>query len=148
MVGRSLLGWLRGRSDRVGVFVDGPNVFREEFEVDLAALRDVASEYGRLSVARVYLDEHASAGLTRAVEANGFDVRTTASDVDVRLATEAATFVASGDLDAIVVVTRDSDFKPLLEVAAERGVHTVALAPGDHGRSAALSAVAHDARTL
>jgi uncharacterized protein (TIGR00288 family) len=147
-MGRSLLGWLWGGRDRVGVFVDGPNVFREEFEVDLATLRETAEEYGRLAVTRVYLDEHASAGLTKAVEANGFDVRTTASDVDVRLATEAATFVASGDLDTIVVVTRDSDFKPLLEVAAERGVRTVALAPGDHGRSAALSAVAHEVETL
>jgi uncharacterized protein (TIGR00288 family) len=148
MPGRSLLGRFFGGPERVGVFVDGPNVFREEFDVDLATLRGVAEEYGRLSVARVYLDEHASAGLTKAVEANGFDVRTTASDVDVRLATEAAAFLASDSLDTIVVVTRDSDFKPLLEVAAERGVRTVALAPGEHGRSTALSAVAHEARTL
>jgi uncharacterized protein (TIGR00288 family) len=148
MVAGALFGWLSSGSDRVGVFVDGPNVFREEFEVDLATLRTMASEYGRLSVARVYLDEHASAGLTKAVEANGFDVRTTASDVDVRLATEAATVVASGAIDTIVVLTRDSDFKPLLEVAAERGVTTVALAPGEHGRSAALSAVAHEVDTV
>ena len=147
MVRRRLRRWL-GERDRVGVFVDGPNVFRDAFDVDLAALRNVAAEYGRCSVARVYLDEHASAGLTRAVEANGFEVRTTSSDVDVRLATEAATIVGADGLDTLLVLTRDSDFKPLLEAAAERGLRTVAIAPGEHGRSAALSAVAHEVRTL
>ena len=41
-----LLGWLLGgdRSTRVGLFVDGPNVLRSEFDVDLDDLRDVARE--------------------------------------------------------------------------------------------------------
>ncbi len=40
------------------------------------------------------------------------------------------------------------DFKPALEAANRRGVRTVAVAPGRHGRSEALAAVADEALTL
>ena len=41
-----LLDRLRGRTTRVGVFIDGPNVFRSEFDVDLDDLRAIAREEG------------------------------------------------------------------------------------------------------
>jgi uncharacterized protein (TIGR00288 family) len=47
-----------------------------------------------------------------------------------------------------VVVSRDTDFKPVLERAAERGVRTVAVAPGEYGRSDALQTTAQRAITL
>jgi len=141
---RRLLG---GRDD-VALFVDGPNVIREEFDVDLDEVRDAAADAGRLAVSRLYLDEHASSGLVRAGEAKGFDVRVTSGDVDVKLAVDAAALVAEGDVDVLAVATRDSDFKPLLEVAGERGVRTLAIAPGSHGRSDALLNAADDAVTL
>jgi uncharacterized LabA/DUF88 family protein len=40
------------------------------------------------------------------------------------------------------------DFKPVLEAASGRGVRTVAIAPGEHGRSEALSNVADEAILL
>jgi uncharacterized protein (TIGR00288 family) len=146
---RGLVARLGGvERTRVGLFVDGPNVFREDFDVDLADLQAAASEHGRLAVARLYVDEHATPGLTRAAEANGFEVVTTSGDVDVRLATDATELASTDRLDVLVVASRDADFKPVLEVAARHGLATVALSPGAHGQSAALEGVAHVATSL
>ena len=143
-----LLDRLRGRTTRVGVFIDGPNVFRSEFNVDLDDLRAIAREEGTVAVARVYVDENASPGLIQAAEARGFEVVTTSGDVDVRLAVDAVESSTAGQFDTLVVVSRDTDFKPVLEVAAKRGLRTVAVAPGLHGRSDALRNAAHREITL
>ena len=133
---------------RVGVFVDGPNVFREEFDVDLNEVRETATTEGQLAVKRLYLDDGAPPELIRAAEARGFEVTVTSGDVDVKLAVDLTEFVATGDLDTVVVVSRDTDFKPVLEAAARRGLVTVAIAPGEHGRSDALANAAHGRVTL
>jgi uncharacterized protein (TIGR00288 family) len=143
-----LLDRLRGRTTRVGVFVDGPNVFRSEFDVDLDDLRAIAREEGTVAVARVYVDENASPGLIQAAEARGFEVVTTSGDVDVRLAVDAVESSTAGQFDTLVVVSRDTDFKPVVETAAKRGLRTVAVAPGTHGRSDALRNAANDEITL
>ena len=134
--------------DRVGLFVDGPNVLREEFDVDLDDVRAAAAAAGRPAVVRLYLDERASSGLVKAAEARGYEVVVTSGDVDVRLAVDATEFVVDGAIDTLAVASRDTDFKPVLELAARRGVGTLAIAPGTHGRSDALRNAAHDAVTL
>jgi len=133
---------------RVGVFVDGPNTFRDEFDVDLDDVRDVSRESGDLVVSRIYLDEHATPGLVQAAEARGFEVVVTSGDVDVKLAIDATEAVVEDTIDTLVVLSRDTDFKPLLEAAGRRGVRTVAIAPGEHGRSDALTNAANEARLL
>lgn len=139
----------RGHGEtRVGLFVDGPNVFRGEFEVDLDDVRAAGQEYGLLSVAALYLDENASSGLVQAAESRGFAVVTTSGDVDVKLAVDATAAAVEDRLDIVVVASRDTDFKPVLEAAAERGLGTVAVAPGEHGRSDALRNAAQDDITL
>ena len=143
-----LLDGLRSDSARVGIFVDGPNVFRAEFDVDLDELRTIAREEGSVAVARVYVDENASPGLIQAAEARGFEVVTTSGDVDVRLAVDAVEAATAGQVDTLVVVSRDTDFKPVVETAAKRGLRTVAVAPGTHGRSDALRNAANDEITL
>lgn len=145
------MGWLSRRLDstaRVGLFVDGPNVLREEFDVDLDELRETAGEHGSLGVVRLYLDEKASAGLIQAGEAHGFDVRITSGDVDVKLAVDATAAIQSADLDLLAIATRDIDFKPVIELANQAGVRTLAIAPGTHGRSEALVAAADEAVVL
>jgi len=151
----SLLGRLFGEDrerghdqPRVGLFVDGPNVFRSEFEVDFDDLRAVAERYGELAYATLYLDENASSGLIQAAEAHGFAVVTTSGDVDVKLAVDASAAAAEDDIDVLAVASRDTDFKPVLEAAAERGLATVAIAPGEYGRSDALAKTAHESITL
>jgi uncharacterized protein (TIGR00288 family) len=133
---------------RVGVFVDGPNVLRDEFDVDFDDLRAAGEEYGRLAYVRLYLNEHAPAELVQAAEARGFAVVTTSGDVDVRLAVDATAAAVEDDIDVLAVASRDTDFKPVIEAAAERGLGTVAIAPGEHGRSDALQNAAQDAITL
>ncbi|MBX0305110.1 NYN domain-containing protein [Haloarcula salinisoli] len=138
----------RDDTDRVGLYVDGPNVLRSEFDVDLDEVRKIGESYGPLAVTRLYLDENASPGLIQAGEARGFEVITTSGDVDVRLAVDATEAVASDRIDVLVVASRDTDFKPALEVAARNGVRTVALAPGEHGKSDALQNAAQDGLSL
>jgi uncharacterized protein (TIGR00288 family) len=144
-----LLGGILGNgSARVGLFVDGPNVLRDEFDVDLDDLRAVAEEDGPLAITRLYLDEHATPKLIQAAEARGYDVVTTSGDVDVRLAVDATAAATAGVIDVLVIASRDADFKPVIERAAEEGLRTVAIAPGSYGRSDALRNAAQHAVTL
>ncbi len=132
----------------VGLFVDGPNVLRDEFDVDLDDVRDEALEYGRVGITRLYLDEHATPGLIQAAEARGYEVIITSGDVDVKLAVDATAFTADETVDTLVIASRDTDFKPVLEYAGTAGIHTVAIAPGSHGRSDALRNAADEGVTL
>lgn len=135
-------------ADRVGLYVDGPNVLRSEFDVDLDEIRTIGESYGPLAATRLYLDENASPGLVQAGEARGFEVITTSGDVDVRLAVDATEAVTNDRIDVLLIASRDTDFKPALEVAARKRVRTVALAPGEHGKSDALQNAAQDGLSL
>ncbi|WP_302081325.1 NYN domain-containing protein [Salinibaculum rarum] len=144
-----LLGGLFGdETKRVGLFVDGPNVLRAEFDVDLDELRAIAESEGALALTRLYLDEHATPELIQAAESRGFDVVTTSGDVDVRLAVDATAAATEQTIDVLVIASRDADFKPVVERAAEEGLRTVALAPGSYGRSDALRNAAQHAITM
>jgi uncharacterized protein (TIGR00288 family) len=138
----------RDEGRRVALFVDGPNLLRDEFDVDLDDVRAAAMEYGQPALTRVYLDEHASPSLVRAAEARGFEVVTTSGDVDVRLAVDLTRVAVTDGADVVVVASRDTDFKPAVEAANAAGVRTVAVAPGEHGRSDALRNAAGESVTL
>ncbi|WP_435346322.1 NYN domain-containing protein [Haloarchaeobius sp. HRN-SO-5] len=133
---------------RVGLFVDGPNVLRDDFDVDLDDVRTAASDAGDLVVTRLYLDEHATPGLIQAAEARGFEVVVTSGDVDVKLAIDATETTVLDSIDTLAIASRDTDFKPVLETAGRHGVRTLAIAPAEHGRSDALRNAANDAIVL
>lgn len=133
---------------RVALFVDGPNVLREEFDVDLDDVRRAARRAGEPAALRLYLDEHATPGLIQAAEARGYEVIVTSGDVDVKLAVDVTRFAVEGRADVIAIASRDTDFKPALEVANACGLRTLAIAPGRHGRSDALRNAATDSVTL
>ncbi|MFB6134913.1 MAG: NYN domain-containing protein [Halanaeroarchaeum sp.] len=135
-------------TDTVALVVDGPNVLRDEFDVDLDDVRDAATAVGTPVVTWLYLDEHAPSGLIQAAEARGYDVRITSGDVDVKLAVDATELVVEDPPDVLAIASRDTDFKPLVELANRRGIETLAIAPGTHGRSDALRNAAHDAVVL
>ncbi|GAA0721767.1 uncharacterized protein (TIGR00288 family) [Halorubrum trapanicum] len=132
----------------VALFVDGPNVLREEFDVDLDDVRRAAEAEGPLVTTRLYLDEHATPGLIQAAEARGFEVVVTSGDVDVKLAVDAARFAAEGRMDTLAIASRDTDFKPVVETANGYGIRTLAIAPGEFGRSDALRNAANGSVTL
>ncbi len=96
----------------------------------------------------MYLDADAPADLLRAVEAHGFEAIVTGGDVDVRLAVDATEAIADRRIETIVIASRDLDFKPVFETANRRGVRTVTIAPGKHGRSEGLAAAAGEAVLL
>ena len=132
----------------VALFVDGPNVLREEFDVDLDDVRRAGEAEGPLVTTRLYLDEHATPGLIQAAEARGFEVVITSGDVDVKLAVDAARFAAEGRMEALAIASRDTDFKPVVETANGYGIRTLAIAPGEFGRSDALRNAANGSVTL
>ncbi|QKG93933.1 NYN domain-containing protein [Halorubrum salinarum] len=132
----------------VALFVDGPNVLREEFDVDLDDVRRAGEAEGPLVTTRLYLDEHATPGLIQAAEARGFEVIVTSGDVDVKLAVDAARFAAEGRMETLAIASRDTDFKPVVETANGYGIRTLAIAPGEFGRSDALRNAANGSVTL
>ncbi|QKY18225.1 NYN domain-containing protein [Halorubrum sp. CBA1229] len=132
----------------VALFVDGPNVLREEFDVDLDDVRRAAEAEGPLVTTRLYLDEHATPGLIQAAEARGFEVVITSGDVDVKLAVDAARFAAEDRMSVLAIASRDTDFKPVVETANGYGIRTLAIAPGEFGRSDALRNAANGSVTL
>ncbi|MCL9816319.1 NYN domain-containing protein [Natronocalculus amylovorans] len=139
-----------GQPNRTGValFVDGPNILRDEFDVDLDDVREAAKARGHLVTTRLYVDEHATPGLIQAAEARGYEVIVTSGDVDVKLAVDATEIALSGNTSMLAIASRDTDFKPLLEIANAHGIKTFAIAPGAHGRSDALQNAATHAVTL
>lgn len=134
------LDGLLGGSDgerRVVLLVDGPNLLRDEFDVDLEEVRAVTEP----DVARVYLNHRAPAGLVEAVETNGMEAVVTSGDVDVRLAVDATAYALEG-FD-VAVATRDADFKPALERANAEGARTTVVGVSECF-SAALESVADE----
>ncbi len=109
----------------IACFVDGPNMLRKELGVDLDAVKKRLQKLGRLKVAKVFLDQYASDKLIEAVTNQGFEAQIVPSDVDVALAVEAMQSVFNEHVDAIAVVSRDSDYKPLLMRAKEKGKETI-----------------------
>jgi uncharacterized protein (TIGR00288 family) len=142
---RRLLG---DRREGVALFVDGPNVIREEFDVDLDDVRAAAAASGRVVAARLYLNDGAPPALLRAAEAHGFEVVVTSGDVDVKLAVDVAAFVLRNRVETVAIASRDTDFKPGFELASREGVRTLAIAPGSYGRSDALRKTADESVTL
>ena len=132
----------------VGLLIDGPNCFREEFDCDLDELREVALQYGGLVVARCYLDSYAPPGLIQAAESRGFETVITSGDVDVRLAVDAVEIAVNGTTEILAIASRDMDFKPAIELASRYGLKTVVIAPSEHGKSEGLAKSAHETIVL
>ena len=110
---------------RIGLLVDGPNVIRKEFNVDLYEIKNVLKEYGNLKVGKVFINQYASNKLIEAIENHGLEPIVCSTDVDVRLAVEGMELVYNPNIDTIAIVTRDADFKPLLNKANEKGKETI-----------------------
>lgn len=128
----------------VAVFVDGPNVIRKEFDLDLDLLREKISEFGNIKVGKVFLNQYASEKLIEAIVSQGFEAalglggeKDKESDVDVYMAANAMEAVHNDSIDIIVLVSRDADFLPVIQKAKEHGKETVIVGM-DPGFSTAL----------
>ncbi|MFB6203333.1 MAG: TIGR00288 family NYN domain-containing protein [Candidatus Nanohaloarchaea archaeon] len=126
---------IRGKVNRkpnVAVFVDGPNIVRKEFDLNLDELREEVEALGDLKVGKVFLNQYASDKLIEAIVSQGFEAalglggeKDKESDVDVYMAVNAMESVFDDHIDKIVLVTRDTDFLPVIQKAKEHGKETV-----------------------
>ncbi len=117
---------------KIGVFVDGPNLLRKEFMIDLRELRKRAEKYGRITIAKVFLNQFAPTKLIEAVINEGYEVvmvlgenEEEKNDVDVTLAVHSIEAVLTKNLDYLGLATRDTDFLPVIQKAKEHGVEVV-----------------------
>lgn len=130
-------GFFKKKEQRIAFLVDGPNTIRKKLNVDLRVVLQEISKYGNIRVAKIYLDQYASEKLIEAMINQGFDTEITTGDVDVTMAIEAMEYVLNPNIDAIALMTRDTDFRPVLIKSRERGKKTI-IAATDVAFSAAL----------
>lgn len=120
---------------RVALFVDGPNLLRKEFMIDLRELKRRTKKYGRIVIARVFLNQFAPEKLIEAVINEGFESimvlaqqgEAEGSDVDVSLAVSAVEAILTKGVDIIALATRDADFLPVVQKAKEYGKKVIVL---------------------
>lgn len=111
----------------VGLLIDGPNMLRNEFHLDLEIIKEIVSETGKLKVAKVLMNQYASDKLIEAVVNQGFSPIIVAGDVDVQLAVEAFELIYNPNIDVIALMTRNADFLPLINIAKENGKETIVI---------------------
>ncbi len=121
----------------IAFLVDGPNILRKAFNLDLLQVRKEIQKHGRVSVSKIYLDQYASDKLIEAMVNQGFETVTTTGDVDVTMAIEAMEYVLDPKIDTIALMTRDTDFRPVLVKAKAHGKNTIIIG-ADYAFSAAL----------
>lgn len=121
----------------IALLVDGPNIIRKAFNVDLVEVKKELNKYGNIRIAKIYLDQYASDKLIEAMINQGFETIITSGDVDVTMAIEAMEHLMEPGIDIIALMTRDTDYRPVLVKAKARGKKTIIIAT-DVGFSAAL----------
>lgn len=131
----------------VALFIDGPNMLRGEFDLDLAEVKARLEEIGSLKVGKVYLDQYAPEKLIEAVTNQGFEPTViTTADVDAPMAADAMEAVYNDNIDVISLMTRDSDFQRVILKAKEKGKATVIV--GSEPIAAALKNTADEVISL
>ncbi len=113
----------------VALFVDGPNMLRKEFMIDLRELKRRASKYGRVISAEVFINQFAPEKLIEAIINEGYRVDMTlavqeddANDVDIAVATAALEVALTrNDVEFIALATRDADFLPVIQKSKKYG---------------------------
>jgi uncharacterized protein (TIGR00288 family) len=121
----------------IALLVDGPNVIRREFRLDLLDVKKKVERYGKLKVAKMFLDQYASDKLIEAVTNQGYEPIISTGDVDVTMAVEAMCQVYNPAIEVIALMTRDIDFRPVLIKAKELGKETIVVG-AEPGFSAGL----------
>lgn len=121
----------------IALLVDGPNILRKAFNIDLLEVKKELGKIGNIRVAKIYLDQYASDKLIEAMVNQGFETEITTGDVDVTMAIEGMEYVLDPKINVLALMTRDTDYRPVLVKARERGKKTVIIAT-DVAFSAAL----------
>ncbi len=116
-----------GRSGRVALLIDGPNVLRRQFEIRLDDLKNIVKELGKIGVAKVYLDEHASSKLLEAISNSGFTPVVTPFDVHLCMIIDAMDLILGSTTSLLAIFSRHARTAPILRRAREHGINTLAI---------------------
>jgi uncharacterized protein (TIGR00288 family) len=120
-----------GDKPKIAFFVDGPNIIRKEFNIDLKELKRRVNKYGRMVIGKIFLNQFASEKLIEAVANEGFETIIALgdpeqkTDVDVSIAVHAMEAINNPDIEVIALASRDADFLPLIQKAKEKGKITL-----------------------
>jgi uncharacterized protein (TIGR00288 family) len=139
------------KKSRISLFIDGPNLLRKEFDLDLNKIRNSVSEFGDVRESKVFLNQFAPDKLIEAIANEGFEPvigvgdkkDDQASDVDVYVAVSAMHAIYNPHIDIIALATRDADFLPVIRFAKIMGKKTIVIGQ-DPGFSKALQHIADD----
>ena len=113
---------------KIAFFVDGPNMLRREFDVDLSKIRKQLDVHGSIAVCKIFLNQFAPDKLIEAVVNQGFEpVVVTSDDVDAPMAAEAMEAIFNPHINVIALMTRDADFQTVLLKAKKRGKETIVI---------------------
>jgi uncharacterized protein (TIGR00288 family) len=140
---------------RIALFVDGPNMLRKEFMIDLRELKKRVRRYGRIVVSKVYLNQFAPEKLIEAIINEGFETiivlaeeEAEKNDVDVAMAVNSVeSAMAKPDIDIVAIATRDADFLPVVQKIKEYGKEAIVVG-AEPGFSSSLQNAADYVETL
>ena len=116
---------------RIALFVDGPNMIRKEFSLNLRELKQNLEKYGKIVIGKIFLNQFASEKLIEAVHNEGFETIIALgdpeqkTDVDVPLVVHAMEAIYNQNIQVLALASRDADFLQLLQKAKEKGKTTV-----------------------
>lgn len=112
----------------IALIVDGPNMLRREFDLDLSDIKKQLSVFGSIKIGKVFLNQFAPDKLIEAVVNQGFEpIVVTTDDVDAPMAAEAMEIVFNPHIDILALMTRDADFHPVIAKAKQYGKETIVI---------------------
>lgn len=118
----------------IALFVDGPNMLRKEFMIDLRELKKSVLKYGRVVIAKVFVNQFAPEKLIEAIINEGFEsvmilaeVEAEKNDIDVAMAIDAVEAAISKDVEYIALATRDADYMPVIHMAKAYGKKVIVI---------------------
>jgi len=111
----------------VALLIDGPNMLRKEFNFDLDVVQEILADYGKIKVGKVFLNQYASDKLIEAIVNQGLSPIIVAGDIDVQMAVEAFEAIYNPNIDVVALMTRNTDFLPLINIAKENGKETLVI---------------------
>ena len=145
---KELVRMEKKRPKNIGLLIDGPNIIRKEFSIDLDEVRKRAQKYGELKISKTFLNPYAKEKLIEAVANQGFEpIMSISEDVDVDMAVEAVELIHNPMIDIIILVTRDSDYLPICRLAKEKN-KVIVVFGAEPGFSKALKNAADKYETL
>ncbi len=112
---------------KIAVLVDGPNILRKEFNIKLEEVLEAVSSLGKIQVARVYLNQHASEKLIEAISNSGFEPIISTIDVHLKIAMDVMELINKIELDYIALASRHARCVPILHKLKEKNLGTVVI---------------------